>query len=209
MNIKRFPLGTLWTNCYLIWDDSGDGFVIDPGGPAKEVEDFIRSQDIRVHWIILTHGHSDHIGGIADLRNLSENGVAIQSEDAECLTSASKNLSTDMGDALELPSAEKMLNDGDRLKVGKMTLDVIHTPGHTPGGICIVVTDGEEQILISGDTLFARSIGRSDLPGGNEDVLIESLKKLDGLPDKLRVFPGHGPETTIGAEKQYNPYWPR
>ena len=114
-----------------------------------------------------------------------------------------------MGDALELPSAEKMLNDGDRLKVGKMTLDVIHTPGHTPGGICIVVTDGEEQILISGDTLFARSIGRSDLPGGNEDVLIESLKKLDGLPDKLRVFPGHGPETTIGAEKQYNPYWPR
>ena len=206
MNIKRFPLGTLWTNCYLIWDDSGDGFVIDPGGPAKEVEDFIRSQDIRVHWIILTHGHSDHI---ADLRNLSENGVAIQSEDAECLTSASKNLSTYMGDALELPSAEKMLNDGDRLKVGKMTLDVIHTPGHTPGGICIVVTDGEEQILISGDTLFARSIGRSDLPGGNEDVLIESLKKLDGLPDKLRVFPGHGPETTIGAEKQYNPYWPR
>ncbi|MCD7877177.1 MAG: MBL fold metallo-hydrolase [Cloacibacillus porcorum] len=209
MNIKRFPLGTLWTNCYLIWDDSGDGFVIDPGGPAKEEEDFIRSQDIRVHWIILTHGHSDHIGGIADLRNLSENGVAIQSEDAECLTSAGKNLSTYMGDALELPSAEKLLNDGDRLKVGKMTLDVIHTPGHTPGGICIVVTDGEEQILISGDTLFARSIGRSDLPGGNEDVLIESLKKLDGLPDKLRVFPGHGPETTIGAEKQYNPYWPR
>ena len=99
--------------------------------------------------------------------------------------------------------------EGDRLKVGKMTLDVIHTPGHTLGGICIIVADGEEQILISGDTLFARSIGRSDLPGGNEDVLIESLKKLDGLPDKMRVFPGHGPETTIAAEKQYNPYWPR
>ncbi|MDO4561058.1 MAG: MBL fold metallo-hydrolase [bacterium] len=209
MNIKRFPLGMLWTNCYLIWDDAGDGFVVDPGGPAKEVEDFIRSHDIRVHWIILTHGHSDHIGGISDLRNLSENGVAIHSEDAECLTSASKNLSTYMGETVELPSAEKLLKEGDRLKVGKMTLDVIHTPGHTLGGICIVVTDGDEQILISGDTLFARSIGRSDLPGGDEDVLIESLKKLDGLPDKLRVFPGHGPETTIGAEKQYNPYWPR
>ena len=209
MNIKRFPLGTLWTNCYLIWDDSGNGFVVDPGGPAKEVEDFIRSHDIRLYWIILTHGHSDHIGGIADLRNISENGVAIHSEDAECLTSASKNLSTYIGEAVEMPSAEKLLKEGDRLKVGKMTLDVIHTPGHTLGGICSIVADGEEQILISGDTLFARSIGRSDLPGGNEDVLIESLKKLDGLPDKMRVFPGHGPETTIAAEKQYNPYWPR
>ena len=136
MNIKRFPLGTLWTNCYLIWDDSGNGFVVDPGGPAKEVEDFIRSHDIRLYWIILTHGHSDHIGGIADLRNISENGVAIHSEDAECLTSASKNLSTYIGEAVEMPSAEKLLKEGDRLKVGKMTLDVIHTPGRSLCGSC-------------------------------------------------------------------------
>lgn len=209
MNIKRFPLGTLWTNCYLIWDDSGDGFVVDPGGPAKEVEDFIRSHDIRVKWIILTHGHNDHIGGVSELRNLSENGVAVHEDDADCLTSAQKNLSTFMGAEVEVASADRLLRDGERLTVGGMTLDVIHTPGHTLGGICIVVTDGGEQILISGDTLFARSIGRSDLPGGDEDTLIESLKKLDGLPLKMRVFPGHGPETTIGAEKQYNPYWPR
>ncbi|MDO5115933.1 MAG: MBL fold metallo-hydrolase [Synergistaceae bacterium] len=209
MNIKRFPLGTLWTNCYLIWDDSGDGFVVDPGGPAKEVEDFIRSHDIRVKWIILTHGHNDHIGGVSELRNLSENGVAVHEDDADCLTSAQKNLSTFMGAEVEVASADRLLRDGERLTVGGMTLDVIHTPGHTLGGICIVVTDGGEQILISGDTLFARSIGRSDLPGGDEDTLIESLRKLDGLPLKMRVFPGHGPETTIGAEKQYNPYWPR
>ncbi len=211
MNIKRFPLGALWTNCYLIWDDKGDGFIVDPGGPAEEVEDFIRSHDIKLQWILLTHGHNDHIGGIPDLRNLSDNGVAVHADDAECLTSAEKNLSTYMGASVEMPSADRLLHDGDKLKVGSMTVDVVHTPGHTLGGVCLLVTDTakDEQFLVSGDTLFARSVGRSDLPGGDENVLIESLKKLDGLPDKMRVFPGHGPETTIGAEKRYNPYWPK
>jgi glyoxylase-like metal-dependent hydrolase (beta-lactamase superfamily II) len=209
MKIKRFALGPLWTNCYLIWDTNNDGIVVDPGGPSEEVEKFMRDNDIRLHWIILTHGHGDHIGGVAELRNLSENGVAIHSDDALCLTDANKNLSAFMGSPTELPSAEKILNDGDNLKVGRLLINVIHTPGHTLGGICLLISEGEEQILISGDTLFARSVGRSDLPGGDENTLIESLKRLNNLPDKLRVFPGHGPETTLGAEKQYNPYWPR
>jgi glyoxylase-like metal-dependent hydrolase (beta-lactamase superfamily II) len=209
MKIKRFALGPLWTNCYLIWDSNGDGIVVDPGGPAKEVEEYIRDNDIRVHWIILTHGHGDHIGGVADLRNFSENGVAVHYEDADCLTDANKNLSAFMGASMELPSADRLLSDGDTLRAGNLNISVIYTPGHTRGGICLLVTDGEEQVLISGDTLFARSIGRSDLPGGDEATLIESLKRLIDLPDKLRVFPGHGPETTIGEEKQYNPYWPR
>ena len=110
---------------------------------------------------------------------------------------------------MELPSADKKLNEGDTLKVGSMNIRVIHTPGHTLGGICLYITEGDEELLISGDTLFARSIGRSDLPGGDEDVLVTSLKKLTDFPDKLRVLPGHGPETTIGAEKLYNPYWPK
>lgn len=209
MEIKRFPLGTLWTNCYLIWDDNGDGFVVDPGGPAQDVIDYVRSRDIKVHMIVITHGHSDHIGGVDMLRGIADGGVAIHEEDADCLTSPAKNLSLCMGAEIRSAAAEKMLHDGDRLKIGKMTLDVIHTPGHTLGGICVLVTDGDEKILISGDTLFARSIGRSDLPGGDEDTLIESLKKLDDFPKDMRVFPGHGPETTIGAEKMYNPYWPR
>ncbi len=209
MKIKRFALGSLWTNCYMIWDSNSDGVVIDPGGPAQEVEEFIRDNDIRLHWIILTHGHGDHIGGVAELRNLSENGVAIHSEDAFCLMDANKNLSAFIGTPTELPSADKILNDGDQLKVGQLAINVIHTPGHTLGGICLLISEGEEQLLISGDTLFARSVGRSDLPGGDEETLIESLKKLNDFPDKLRVFPGHGPETTVGAEKQYNPYWPK
>lgn len=199
----------LWTNCYLMWDSGGDGFVVDPGGEAKEVVDFIREHDIKLHWIILTHGHNDHIGGIPDLRDLSKNGVAIHEDDANCLTDAGLNLSSFMGETVELPGAERLLKDGEKINIGKMTLEVIHTPGHTPGGMCVLVTEGDEQILISGDTLFARSVGRSDLPGGDEDTLIDSLKKLDGLPENLRVLPGHGPETTIGAEKQYNPYWPK
>lgn len=208
MKIKRYALGSLWTNCYLVWDADGDGVVIDPGGPAEEVEAFIRDNDILLHWIIVTHGHSDHIGGVAELRNLAEKGVAIHSEDADCLLDPHKNLSAFMGEEIELSAADRILKDGDVLKTGSLDIRVIHTPGHTLGGICLYITDGEEQILISGDTLFARSIGRSDLPGGDEGTLIESLKKLASFPDKLRVFPGHGPETTIGAEKQYNPYWP-
>lgn len=211
MKIKRFPLGTLWTNCYIIWDDKGDGFIVDPGGPAQEADDFIRSHDIKLHWILLTHGHSDHIGGVADLRNLSENGVAIHAEDADCLSDPDKNLSSYIGSTTEVSSADRILHDGDELKIGTMTVKVIHTPGHTLGGVCFLVTDtaNGEEMLISGDTLFARSVGRSDLPGGDEQTLIESLKKLNGLPDDMRVFPGHGPETTIGTEKRYNPYWPK
>lgn len=209
MKIKRFALGSLWTNCYLVWDSKGDGIVVDPGGPAEDVENFIRDNDIHIHWIILTHGHGDHIGGIPDLRNLSENGVAVHYADAMALTDPSKNLSSMMGEPLAMRAADKELKDGEVLNVGEMSIKIIHTPGHTEGGICLLMSEGEEQMLISGDTLFARSIGRSDLPGGDEAVLIESLKKLQDLPDKMRVFPGHGPETTIGAERQYNPYWPR
>lgn len=185
MKIKRFALGALWTNCYVVSDANGDGIVVDPGGPAVEVEEYIRDNDIRLHWIILTHGHGDHIGGVSELRNLSENGIAIHAEDADCLVDANRNLSAFMGASVELPSADRKLNDGDILKVGNMNIRVIHTPGHTLGGICLHITEGEEEILISGDTLFARSIGRSDLPGGDEDVLIDSLKKLSDLSQLL------------------------
>lgn len=209
MKLKRFALGALWTNCYLVWDDGGDAFVVDPGGAAGEVVDFIRSNKLNLRWIFLTHGHGDHIGGLSDIRPLSENGAAIHEKDSACLTNAGKNLSSYIGESIELAAAERILQDGDILRVGTMEIKVIYTPGHTLGGISLLVSDSGGKILFSGDTLFARSIGRTDLPGGSEDTLMESLKKLEHLPDDLRVFPGHGPDTTLGDEKKHNPYWPR
>lgn len=209
MKLKRFALGELWTNCYLVWDDDGEAFIVDPGAPAEEVADFVREKGLRVHWIFLTHGHGDHIGGVSDVRSMSENGVAVHEKDAPCLVSAKHNLSSYVGGAVELAAADRMLRDGDILKAGRMEIKVIHTPGHTLGGVSLLVSEGDEKILFSGDTLFARSVGRTDLPGGDEDTLMKSLEKLEPLPDEIRVFPGHGPETILGDEKRFNPYWPR
>ena len=212
MKLKRFPLGMLWTNCYVVSSSSGETVVVDPGGPTEEVRAYLEQEKLSLEWVLLTHGHGDHILGVGELHGLAKKGVAISEEDADCLTSASQNLSQHMGQAASFPPAEHMLRDGEKIAVGGMTIEVIHTPGHTPGCCCFYVTEGEEdaeKILLSGDTLFARSVGRSDLPGGDEGTLIHSLEKLARFPDSLRVYPGHGPDTTIGDERNLNPFWPR
>lgn len=209
MKIKRFPLGMLWTNCYVVSSETGDTVVVDPGGPAEEVCEYLRAENLHLRWVLLTHGHGDHIMGVGEVRADASSGVAIGDDDADCLTDARANLSGHMGAQAVFASADRRLRDGETLEVGKMRIDVIHTPGHTQGGLCFYITEGDQAILLSGDTLFARSIGRSDLPGGSEAVLIDSLRKLADLPDSLPVYPGHGPDTTIGEERELNPFWPR
>lgn len=209
LDIKRFPLGFLWTNCYVVWNGDNDAVVVDPGGDTTDVREFLNAEKLSLRWIMLTHGHGDHIMGVGELRGLASEGVAIHAEDADCLTSANENLSGSMGQPAVFDAAERLLRNGDVVTLGGMTITVIHTPGHTRGSCCFYAEEDGGALLLSGDTLFARSVGRSDLPGGDERVLMESLKKLANVPDGIRVYPGHGPDTTIGEERALNPFWPR
>ncbi|MDR3281367.1 MAG: MBL fold metallo-hydrolase [Synergistaceae bacterium] len=209
MKIQRFQLGSLWTNCYVVAGETKDAFVIDPGGPPEEVKSFILENNLKLRKILLTHGHGDHIMGLGEIRSMASEGVAIGSGDSDCLTNSSKNLSSMMGAPSAFEPADAVIADGDVMKMGNMTIRAIATPGHTKGGFCFHVTEGSDALLISGDTLFARSVGRTDLPGGDEDELIRSIEKLASLPDATPVYPGHGPSTTIGDERRLNPFWPR
>jgi len=208
MEYRRFAMGALWTNAYLLWDKDGAAILVDPGGDPTEALDFSEEKGLEIEWILLTHGHGDHIGGLDQARKRSKKGVAIHRADAPMLTSPEENLSRWMGAPVESGAAERILEDGERLWAGRIEVRVIHTPGHTAGSSCFLFTDGETELLVSGDTLFAMSVGRTDLPGGSEKDLKSSLVKLAALADTLPVLPGHGPETSLGREKTGNPYWP-
>ncbi len=208
MNIRRFPLGSLWTNGYLLWDSRGKAFFVDPGGDPREVLDFIAKEGLSLERILLTHGHADHLFGVEALRTETGASVAVHEEDAFMLEHPEHNLSQFMGSSCSARVAEVLLSDGDSLEVGSMKIRVLHTPGHTPGSCIFYVTEKDEAVLFSGDTLFAQSVGRTDLPGGSSAALEHSLLRFPEFSEGLRVLPGHGPETTIGEEKLHNPYWP-
>ncbi len=208
MRIERFPLGPLWTNGYLFSDGDGISFFVDPGGDPEDVISNIRQKSLTLKSILLTHGHVDHVAGVSRLAEFTGAEIAISASDASMLSDPDESLSRWLGVSLSPVRPGRTVSDGDGFSVGRMTLSFLATPGHTPGSVCILVMDGDEQVLVSGDTLFARSVGRTDLPGGDSDALEKSLGRLASFPDDLRVLPGHGPETTIGAERRANPFWP-
>lgn len=208
MNYKRLPLGPLGTNTYLVWDSRGKAFLVDPAGDLEEGAAFVRNEGLSVEKILLTHGHLDHTGGIPDAVSRFGAPLFVPEGDASMVASPDEGAKSWMGYDFDGTRDFTPLRDGDSLKVGELKIRVISTPGHTVGSTCYLAESPEGALLLSGDTLFARSVGRTDLPGGDWDKLEESLVKLDALPDEMLVLPGHGPETTIGSERQHNPFWP-
>jgi glyoxylase-like metal-dependent hydrolase (beta-lactamase superfamily II) len=197
-------LESFQTNTYLLWDSiSSEAFLIDPAFPSETFLQRIKQLELKVKMIINTHGHADHIGGNLYFAKALNCPVAIHLADAEMLTNNTKNFSTYMGFELNLSAPQVILHDGDELFLGSEKVKVIHTPGHTKGSICLLAG----KYLISGDTLFEQSIGRTDFPGGSHTAIIDSIKnKLFILDDDILVFPGHGPTTSIGLEKVNNPF---
>lgn len=200
MLIKTIVAGIMEANCYIVGDDSTkEAFIIDPGGDYKKIKRIIDAEGLKPRAVINTHGHGDHIGADRDF-NLP---VWIHRLDAEFLHDPSKNLSGTFGFLLKTKPASRLLEDGDTLNVGKYVLEVIHTPGHTPGSICLK-GDG---VIFTGDTLFCEGIGRTDFEYGSEEGIVWSIKeKLLTLADDYLVCPGHGPSTTIGNERKNNPF---
>ncbi|MEM3745732.1 MAG: MBL fold metallo-hydrolase [Candidatus Bathyarchaeia archaeon] len=207
MQIIALTVGPLSTNCYiLICEETRESAIIDPGFNKIDEElvlEKIREQKLTVKYIVNTHGHLDHISGNKRVKEETNASIAVHYYDADMLTDPKKNLSWMLGLNIISPPPDLMLRDGDKLRVGQLEVEVLHTPGHTPGSISLYLED--EGVVFTGDTLFAGSIGRTDLPGSSYEKIISSIReKLFGLPDETRVYPGHGPETTIGLERREN-----
>lgn len=204
MKVIRIPAGIYAANCYIIYSETTkDGIIVDPGGDADVIFKTIEENHLKINHIILTHGHGDHIGGVMELLDILKVPLLVHEDDVDMISDAKMNLSNIMPiGAVEL-SPDKVVKDGDIILFGDLEAEIIHTPGHTRGGICIKI----EENLITGDTLFQGSIGRTDLEGGDYDTIIKSIKeKLLIFPDNTIVWPGHGVQTTIGNEKRNNPF---
>ncbi len=205
MLIKSMVVGSLESNCYLVADEeSKEAIIIDPGAEGEKIRRLIEKGELVPAYIVNTHGHIDHIGANGYLKEkLGDIRISIHPADAQMLIDPLQNLSSFAGQSNPSPAADLMLEDSYEIKLGKLSLKVVHSPGHTPGGICLV-TEGK---VFTGDTLFAGSVGRTDLPGGSMDSLQRAIReKLLTLPDETIIYPGHGPHSTIGREKEDNPF---
>lgn len=201
MKIKRLPLESISINCYLISTEKA-AIVIDPGFYSSEAQEFLNDNASKEKLILLTHCHFDHIGDADRLRSATNTKIAIGEFDNNSLSDPNKNLCNLFGANLKPFSADITLIDGEIVSVGDIEIKVIHTPGHTLGGVCYLIDD----ILFSGDTLFSGSIGRTDFPDGDFATLKNSVNKIYQLPESTKVYSGHGEATTIGYEKKYNPF---
>ena len=205
MILEGFPVGPIGANCYFFGDEStGDVFVIDPGDEPDRILAALRERRAHAVAIVNTHGHFDHVQGVDAVRRATGAPFWIHEAERDILAHGPARARALFGiDLPPSPTPDRWLSEGDRLQVGALSLDVRHTPGHSPGGVCLI----GQGLAFVGDTLFAGSIGRADIPGADVDALLASIARvLLPLPDDTVCYPGHGPETTIGQEKRSNPF---
>jgi hydroxyacylglutathione hydrolase len=204
---KGLTVGLLEVNCYILGDEeTREAVVIDPGGDEDEILDTLNHNQLQLKLIIDTHGHFDHVDANRPLKDATGAQIAIHEADAQMLLKPSAEAMFFTGNRLRLSEADILLKEGDILTFGQYRLKVLHTPGHTPGGISLLLED--HTYVYVGDPLFAGSIGRTDFPGGSFDALINAVKtKIFPLGDNYSVYPGHGPVTTVGQERKYNPFF--
>ena len=206
MNIIQLPLGPLETNCYVLANDLKEVLIFDPGEEAFEIFDVIEENQYKPLAILLTHAHFDHIGALDEVRDKYNIPVYLHENEKDFLADSTKN-----GSVLFLrrevfaKEADHLISKEGKIEIGNFTLSIFETPGHSPGSVSYYVKDAKS--VFSGDALFCQGIGRTDLPGGDHDTLIKSIKsKLFSLPENTRVYSGHGPETSIQYEKKHNPF---
>ncbi|MDQ0254425.1 glyoxylase-like metal-dependent hydrolase (beta-lactamase superfamily II) [Evansella vedderi] len=207
MKWKQLPLGPLQTNGYILYNDNGSGVIIDPGGNDKQLLSWLKEKDITILAILLTHAHFDHIGAVDTVRTTFNAPVYLHKKEAHWLTDPQLNGSGLFQgiEPISTKKADHLISAEGPLEIGGIEFQIFETPGHSPGSVSFYLP--EESIVFSGDVLFRGGVGRTDLPGGDEDTLINSIhNKMLSLPDETIVANGHGPLTTIGEEKETNPF---
>ncbi|MFO0795025.1 MAG: MBL fold metallo-hydrolase [Candidatus Brocadiaceae bacterium] len=202
---ETLTVGPLEVNCYVLGSEKDKtAIIIDAGGDSDDILKILRKHTLTLKYLINTHAHFDHVGGIKQLQDMTGAQFLLHEDEIPLLRSLNEQTNAFGLPKISMPQVDRPLKDGDKIVLGNETVVVIHTPGHSPGSICLLM----ENIVFTGDTLFAGSIGRTDLYGGSYDNIIHSIKtRLFALDERVMAYPGHGPCTTIGHEKQHNPFF--
>lgn len=203
MILKTIAVGPLESNCYVIGDENTKkGMIVDPGDEPDRIMEAVKKLGLDVEYIVITHAHFDHVGAIPEVKEATGAKIALHKEDMTLYEAATDQAAFWGYQMDSLPKPDMFLGEGDEIKIGSLSFKILHTPGHSPGGICLF----GEGMVVTGDTLFAGSVGRTDFHGGSERRLKESFKRLLDLPENTRVLAGHGPDSTIGTERRDNPF---
>lgn len=211
MKINHYVVGMVQTNCYIVINDENkECFIIDPGAAGIQLAEIIKQDNLKPVAILLTHGHFDHAGGAADLAKEFDIKIYVHEAEEDTLHDPQKNVSWMVGEK-ESYDADVFLNDEEIITLAGFEIKVLHTPGHTEGGCCYYIS--EEDVVFTGDTLFAQSVGRTDFPGGSMSQIVRSIReklmtlnKAGNLETDIMVYPGHNDPTTIETERMENPY---